>query len=162
MWVGNPFSEGSVHIVSREPTIHPEVLERCARANLLSSALQQLLHLKQLCDVLMCVRARACVRVRVCTVRGACRMLEDERDLVRAADGLARMAALVAHPEFDAILDGAEFIGLCQAHELAAMPRYENRRRTKKNKAPFFVMFRLRLSRACLGISSSWRVGRGP
>ena len=89
----------------------------------------------------MCVRARACVRVRACTVRGACRMLEDERDLVRAADGLARMAALVAHPEFDAILDGAEFIGLCQAHELAAMPRYENRRRTKKTRRRFSSCF---------------------
>jgi hypothetical protein len=65
-------------------------------------------------------------------------MLEDERDLVRAADGLARMAALVAHPEFDAILDGAEFIGLCQAHELAAMPRYENRRTNEVKQGAVF------------------------
>ena len=49
-------------------------------------------------------------------------MLEDERDLIRAADGMSRMAALVSQPEFRAILDNAEFVGLCSADELSKTP----------------------------------------
>eukprot|EP01045_Picozoa_sp_COSAG04_P038750 COSAG04_NODE_10526_length_771_cov_0.683036_1_plen_155_part_00 len=58
------------------------------------------------------------------TVQPAVRedMLEDERDLLRGADALARMAALVAHPPFAAILDHAEFTGLCAAEDLGRMP----------------------------------------
>jgi choline dehydrogenase len=77
VWVGNVFSEGSAHIVSRKPTTHPEVLED---------------------------------------------MLTDKRDLVRAADGLARMAAFVEQPAVSALVESAEFSGLCAAQDLANMP----------------------------------------
>ena len=50
------------------------------------------------------------------------RMLEDERDLIRAADGMSRMAALVSQPEFREILDNAEFVGLCSADKLSEFP----------------------------------------
>ena len=49
-------------------------------------------------------------------------MLEDERDLIRVADGMSRMAALVSQPEFREILDNAEFVGLCSADKLSEIP----------------------------------------